>query len=388
MEFSKRLDLFGDEIFSALNQRKVALEAQGRTLFNLSVGTPDFEAPAHVKQALMDAAKNQDNWKYSLRDLPELLDAVCSYYQRRFGVAITPDQVMSVNGSQEGMGHLGLALCDEGDTVLLPDPGYPVFTAGAKLGGATPWYYPLSAEKGFLPDFDAIPDEVADRAKYMVVSLPANPVGSVARPGFYEELVAYGKAHDLLIVHDNAYSDIIFDGNVGRSFFNTPGAEEVGVEFFSLSKSFNVTGARISFLVGRRDVVAALRKLRSQIDFGMFLPIQYAAIAALTGPLDSVKAQCAAYQARRDALCGGLRSIGWNVPDSEGTMFVWAKIPDTYATSQDFCIALLERAGVSVTPGSAFGALGEGYVRFALVRTQEEMSRAFARIAESGVLEG
>ena len=288
MEFSKRLDLFGDEIFSALNQRKVALEAQGRTLFNLSVGTPDFEAPAHVKQALMDAAKNQDNWKYSLRDLPELLDAVCSYYQRRFGVAITPDQVMSVNGSQEGMGHLGLALCDEGDTVLLPDPGYPVFTAGAKLGGATPWYYPLSAEKGFLPDFDAIPDEVADRAKYMVVSLPANPVGSVARPGFYEELVAYGKAHDLLIVHDNAYSDIIFDGNVGRSFFNTPGAEDVGVEFFSLSKSFNVTGARISFLVGRRDVVAALRKLRSQIDFGMFLPIQYAAIAALTGPLDSV----------------------------------------------------------------------------------------------------
>ena len=262
MEFSKRLDLFGDEIFSALNQRKVALEAQGRTLFNLSVGTPDFEAPAHVKQALMDAAKNQDNWKYSLRDLPELLDAVCSYYQRRFGVAITPDQVMSVNGSQEGMGHLGLALCDEGSTVLLPDPGYPVFTAGAKLGGATPWYYPLSAEKGFLPDFDAIPDEVADRAKYMVVSLPANPVGSVARPGFYEELVAYGKAHDLLIVHDNAYSDIIFDGNVGRSFFNTPGAEEVGVEFFSLSKSFNVTGARISFLVGRRDVVAALRKLQ------------------------------------------------------------------------------------------------------------------------------
>ena len=225
MEFSKRLDLFGDEIFSALNQRKVALEAQGRTLFNLSVGTPDFEAPAHVKQALMDAAKNQDNWKYSLRDLPELLDAVCSYYQRRFGVAITPDQVMSVNGSQEGMGHLGLALCDEGSTVLLPDPGYPVFTAGAKLGGATPWYYPLSAEKGFLPDFDAIPDEVADRAKYMVVSLPANPVGSVARPGFYEELVAYGKAHDLLIVHDNAYSDIIFDGNVGRSFFNPPGAE-------------------------------------------------------------------------------------------------------------------------------------------------------------------
>lgn len=386
MEFSKRLDLFGDEIFSALNQRKVALEAQGRTLFNLSVGTPDFEAPAHVKQALMDAAKNQDNWKYSLRDLPELLNAVCSYYQRRFGVAITPDQVMSVNGSQEGMGHLGLALCDEGDTVLLPDPGYPVFTAGAKLGGATPWYYPLSAEKGFLPDFDAIPDEVADRAKYMVVSLPANPVGSVARPGFYEELVAYGKAHDLLIVHDNAYSDIIFDGNVGRSFFNTPGAEDVGVEFFSLSKSFNVTGARISFLVGRRDVVAALRKLRSQIDFGMFLPIQYAAIAALTGPLDSVKAQCAAYQARRDALCGGLRSIGWNVPDSHGSMFVWAPLPAPYTKSMDFCMDLIDKAGVICTPGLSFGPRGEGYVRFALVLPPERIAQAVEAIRVSGLV--
>lgn len=386
MEFSKRLDLFGDEIFSALNQRKVALEAQGRTLFNLSVGTPDFEAPAHVKQALMDAAKNQDNWKYSLRDLPELLDAVCSYYQRRFGVAITPDQVMSVNGSQEGMGHLGLALCDEGSTVLLPDPGYPVFTAGAKLGGATPWYYPLSAEKGFLPDFDAIPDEVADRAKYMVVSLPANPVGSVARPGFYEELVAYGKAHDLLIVHDNAYSDIIFDGNVGRSFFNTPGAEEVGVEFFSLSKSFNVTGARISFLVGRPDVVAACKKLRTQIDFGMFIPVQKAAIAALTGPLEPVKAQCAEYQRRRDALCGGLRSIGWEVPDSHGSMFVWAPLPRGYAGSMEFCMELIEKAGVICTPGSSFGPSGEGYVRFALTLPVEKIEQAVAAVAASGMI--
>ena len=386
MEFSKRLDLFGDEIFSALNQRKVALEAQGRTLFNLSVGTPDFEAPAHVKQALMDAAKNQDNWKYSLRDLPELLDAVCSYYQRRFGVAITPDQVMSVNGSQEGIGHLGLALCDEGDTVLLPDPGYPVFTAGAKLGGATPWYYPLSAEKGFLPDFDAIPDEVADRAKYMVVSLPANPVGSVARPGFYEELVAYGKAHDLLIVHDNAYSDIIFDGNVGRSFFNTPGAEEVGVEFFSLSKSFNVTGARIGFLVGRPDVVAAFSKLRSQIDFGMYLPLQKAAIAALTGPLDEVEHQRLMYQERRDALCDGLEKLGWQRPNAHGSMFVWAKLPGGRTDSMAFCEELMDRAGVIVTPGASFGPHGEGYVRMALVLPPDGLRAAVAAIEAAGIV--
>ena len=260
MEFSKRLDLFGDEIFAALNERKVALEAQGRTIYNLSVGTPDFAPAEHIRKAMMDAAADPQNWKYSLRDLPELLDAVCGYYKRRFGVEITPDQVASCAGSQEGVGHIGMVLCDEGDTVLLPTPCYPVFIAGSLLGGAKPWYYPLTKEHGFLPYVKDIPEDVARKAKYMIVSLPANPVGSVGSPELYAELVAFAKKYDILIIHDNAYSDIIFDGAVGNSFFNTPGAMDVGVEFFSLSKSFNVTGARISFLVGRRDVVAAFKK--------------------------------------------------------------------------------------------------------------------------------
>ena len=293
MEFSKRLDLFGDEIFAALNERKVALEAQGRTIYNLSVGTPDFAPAEHIRKAMMDAAADPQNWKYSLRDLPELLDAVCGYYKRRFHVEITPDQVASCAGSQEGVGHIGMVLCDEGDTVLLPTPCYPVFIAGSLLGGAKPWYYPLTKEHGFLPYVKDIPEDVARKAKYMIVSLPANPVGSVGSPELYAELVAFAKKYDILIIHDNAYSDIIFDGAVGNSFFNTPGAMDVGVEFFSLSKSFNVTGARISFLVGRRDVVAAFKKLRGQIDFGMFLPVQKAAIAALTGPLDMVKRSAA-----------------------------------------------------------------------------------------------
>ena len=194
------------------------------------------------------------------------------------------------------------------------------------------------------------------------------------------------KKYDILIIHDNAYSDIIFDGAVGNSFFNTPGAMDVGVEFFSLSKSFNVTGARISFLVGRRDVVAAFKKLRGQIDFGMFLPVQKAAIAALTGPLDMVKAQCGLYQQRRDALCGGLRSIGWNVPDSHGSMFVWAPIPAKYAKSMDFCLELVEKSGVLCTPGSSFGPLGEGYVRFALTLPPERIAEAVNSIKESGIL--
>ena len=386
MEFSKRMKLFGDEIFAALNDKKVALEAQGRTIYNLSVGTPDFAPAPHIRQALLDAAADPENWKYSLRDIPEMLQAVCSYYKRRFGVDITPDQVASCNGSQEGCGHIGMVLCDEGDTVLLPNPCYPVFIAGAKLAGAVPFYYPLVKEHDFLPYVKGIPEDVARRAKYMIVSLPANPVGSVGTPALYEELVAFAKKYDILLIHDNAYSDIIFDGAEGHSLFNTPGAMDVGVEFFSLSKSFDVTGARISFLVGRPDVVAAFRRLRGQIDFGMFLPIQKAAIAALTGPLDMVRDQCAVYQQRRDALCGGLRSIGWDVPDSHGSMFVWAPIPPKYASSMDFCMDLVEKSGVLCTPGSSFGPAGEGYVRFALTMPAGQIAQAVQAIAESGIL--
>ena len=387
MEFSKRLELFGPEIFAALNDRKVALEAEGRTLYNLSVGTPDFPTPPHIKQALVEAAAKDENWKYSLRDLPELLDAVCGYYVRRFGVeGLARENVMSFAGSQDGIGHLGLALCNDGDTVLLPDPCYPVFMTGARLGGAQPWFYKLTKENRFLPDVSSIPAEVAKQAKFMLVSLPANPVGSVGTPELYQEIVDFCRTNDILLVHDNAYSDIIFDGVKGGSIFNIPGAREVAVEFFSLSKSFNVTGARISFLVGRPDVVAACKKLRTQIDFGMFLPIQYAAIAALTGPLDMVQRQCADYQARRDALCGGLRSIGWDVPDSHGSMFVWAPLPEGRTDSMAFCMELIDKAGVICTPGASFGPSGEGYVRFALTLSVERIAQAVQAIADSGLI--
>ena len=387
MEFSKRLELFGPEIFAALNDRKVALEAEGRTLYNLSVGTPDFPTPPHIKQALVEAAAKDENWKYSLRDLPELLDAVCGYYVRRFGVeGLARENVMSFAGSQDGIGHLGLALCNDGDTVLLPDPCYPVFMTGARLGGAQPWFYKLTKENRFLPDVSSIPAEVAKKAKFMLVSLPANPVGSVGTPELYREIVDFCRTNDIFLVHDNAYSDIIFDGVKGGSIFNIPGAREVAVEFFSLSKSFNVTGARISFLVGRPDVVAACKKLRTQIDFGMFLPIQHAAIAALTGPLDMVQRQCADYQARRDALCGGLRSIGWDVPDSHGSMFVWAPLPEGRTDSMAFCMELIEKAGVICTPGASFGPSGEGYVRFALTLPVERIAQAVQAIADSGLI--
>lgn len=386
MQASQRLDRFGAEVFASLNNKLLALKAQGKTIYNMSVGTPDFKPYDHVVEALTQAAQDPEMWKYALRDLPELKQAVCDYYERRFGVSgITSSMVQSCNGTQEGVGHLGLALLDPGDTILVPDPCYPVFEAGAKIADAKLEYYPLIAEHNYLPYVAGIDPEVADRAKYMIVSLPANPVGSVGTPEVYEEIIAFAREHDLLIVHDNAYSDIVFDGEPGGSFLQYPGALEVGVEFFSLSKSFNVTGARIGFLVGREDVVSAFAKLRSQIDFGMFFPIQKAAIACLNGPRDEVEAQRLKYQERRDALCDGLEGLGWERPNAHGSMFVWAKLPGGRTDSMAFCEELMEKAGVVVTPGASFGPSGEGHVRMALVLPPDQIALAVEAIREAGL---
>lgn len=386
MQASQRLDRFGAEVFASLNNKLLALKAQGKTIYNMSVGTPDFKPYDHVVEALTQAAQDPEMWKYALRDLPELKQAVCDYYERRFGVSgITPSMVQSCNGTQEGVGHLGLALLDPGDTILVPDPCYPVFEAGAKIADAKLEYYPLVAEHNYLPYVAGIDPEVADCAKYMIVSLPANPVGSVGTPEVYEDIIAFAREHDLLIVHDNAYSDIVFDGEPGGSFLQYPGALEVGVEFFSLSKSFNVTGARIGFLVGREDVVSAFAKLRSQIDFGMFFPIQKAAIACLNGPRDEVEAQRLKYQERRDALCDGLEGLGWERPNAHGSMFVWAKLPGGRTDSMAFCEELMEKAGVVVTPGASFGPSGEGHVRMALVLPPDQIALAVEAIREAGL---
>ncbi len=384
MQFSSRLDAFGDEVFASLNAQRRALEARGRDMVDLSVGTPDFEPPAHVVNALVEAAQDPVSWRYALHDEPALLEALCDYYRRRFGVEVTPDMAMLVSGTQEGMGHLALALLDPGDTALVPDPCYPIFAGAVRLAGAEPVYYPMVAEHGFLPHVADIDPEVADAAKYLVISLPANPVGSVGTDEMYEEVIDFAREHDLLVVHDNAYSDIVHDGERGGSFLRFPGAAHVGVEFFSLSKSFNVTGARLSFLVGRPDVVAALRKLRGQIDFGTFVPAQRAAIAALTGPLEPVEEQRQRYRERRDALCDALEQIGWERPNAQGTMFVWAKLPDRYTDSMQFVQDLMNEAGVVVTPGASFGPRGEGYVRFALVLPPDGLRDAVARIGAAG----
>lgn len=382
---AKRLNHFSTGIFADIDEKKEKLIAQGKKIYNLSIGTPDFPPAEHIMKAVIESASRPEDYKYSLRDLPELLDAVVDYYKERFHVTITPDMITGVHGSQEGIGHVCMALCDPGDVILLPNPGYPIFEAGAYLSGAELYQYDLLEENQFLPVLSDIPKEIARRAKVMIVSYPYNPVCKAAPASFYDELIAFAKENDIFIIHDNAYSDIIFDGRKGGSFLEHPGAMETGAEFFSLSKSFNVTGARLSFMIGRKDAVDALKLLRSQIDFGTFIPAQKGAIAALRGPKDGVKKQCQMYQERRDALCGGFRSIGWNVPDSEGTMFVWAPVPEGY-TSRSFTMALMEKAGVLCTPGDAFGSRGEGYVRFALVLPPEGLKEVVQAVKESGIL--
>ena len=385
-QFSNNLDYFNTGIFNILDEKKQELINKGKKVYNLSVGTPDFKPDPHVMEALCEASKDPNNWKYALNDLPQLLEAVINFYKERFNVSLTKDEIMSIYGSQEGLTHISFSLCNKGDVVLVPNPGYPIFEIGPYLSGAELYFYDLKEENNYLPKLNEIPKEVLSKAKMMVVSYPLNPVGAIAPYEFYDELITFAKENNIIIIHDNAYSDIIYDGNIGRSFLSHEGAKDVGVEFYSLSKSYNITGARISFVLGNSEIIKHFKMLRSQIDYGIFLPIQYAAIAALTGPQDSVKLHCIEYERRRNALCSGLRNIGWNVKNSKGSMFVWAKIPNEFNNSYDFCIELMEKSGVICTPGSAFGSLGEGYVRFALVLPVNEIEDLIQSIDNSGIL--
>lgn len=388
MQFLKAGEPAESNIFNQLDERKRALLQSGKDVINLSIGTPDFQPDSHVMEAVSRAALDPGQYKYSLNETRALLDAVQDWYKRRYDVTLADDEIMAVCGSQEGIAHVCFPFAGPNDLILAPDPGYPIFSFGPLMAGATVALYPLKEENNWLLDFADIPEDIADRAKAMVVSYPNNPTTAVADRAFYERLVTFAREHNIIVIHDNAYSDLLLNGEQGLSFLSIPGAKEVGIEFNSLSKTYNLTGMRVSFALGNREVISKFRAFRSQIDYGMFYPIQAGAVAALTGPQDIVARNREGYMARRDALCGGLRSIGWDVPDAQGTMFVWAKIPDRFASSVDFVVELMEKTGVIVVPGSAFGAQGEGYVRFALVVPPERMAEAVRRIDQSGILKG
>lgn len=388
---SKRMEDFAEGIFQVLNEKKQQVEAEGRKVYNFSVGTPDFKPAQHIIDAVCEAASKPENYKYALQDIPELTQAVIGRFKSRYGVDVKASEIMSVYGSQEGIAHVGLSLVDEGDIVLVPDPGYPIFAVGPSLAGAKLATYELYPENDYLPDLDKIAAKYgkgsAAKAKLMIVSYPLNPICKTAPDSFYEKLIPWARENEIVIIHDNAYSDIIYDGRVGRSILSFEGAKEVAVEFYSLSKSYNYTGARMGFMVGNEQIVQTFKKLRSQIDYGTFLPVQYGAVAALNGPDDMIKEQCKIYEGRRNALCDGFTKLGWSFERSQGTMFAWSKIPAAFnGDDVKFVMEMLERTGVLCTPGSSFGELGKGYVRFALVLSEEEIARALDEVEKSGIL--
>ncbi len=383
---AKRMEGFEEGIFQVLDEKKKEIESTGRAVYNFSVGTPDFKPAQHIMDAVAEAACKPENYRYALADLPELTQAVINRYGNRYQVELKPEEIMSVYGSQEGIAHIGLSLLDEGDIVLIPDPGYPIFAIGPSLAGARLETYELKEENDYLPDLELLGKVYGHKAKAMIVSYPLNPICKAAPDSFYKELIVWAEQNEIIIIHDNAYSDIIYDGRVGRSILSFEGAKNVAIEFYSLSKSYNYTGARMSFLVGNETLVKNFKKLRSQIDYGTFLPVQYGAIAALTGPDDMIKEQCKEYERRRNALCDGFTAIGWKFERSQGTMFAWAKIPDGFEDDVDFVMKLLEKTGVLCTPGSSFGKLGKGYVRFALVLPVEKIQEAIELVRTSSIL--
>jgi LL-diaminopimelate aminotransferase len=383
ISFSKKMNNFNVSVLNILNDKKNEYLKSGKPIYNLSIGTPDFKPAKHIMDVLSEEAKYSENYKYAIRDREELLAAAQNWYKRRYNVSLDHSEIMSVYGSQEAISRIFYTLCDNGDIVLAPNPGYPIFSIGPDLCGAKVEYYNLYKENNFMLDFNDIPEEVAKKAKAMVVSYPLNPVCTLATDDFYKNLIEFAKKYNIVVIHDNAYSDIVYDGKIGKSFLSFDGAKEVGVEINSLSKAYNLTGARISFVLGNKEIVEKFKILRSQVDYGIFLPIQKAAIAALNGPQDEVLKNRIEYQARRDALCDGLKNIGFEIERSQGTMFAWSKIPAKYKSSEEFVLDLLDKTGVVGVPGNSFGSLGEGFVRFALVLPVGEIKELVGVIGQN-----
>ena len=388
MEFAKRMDRFGEGVFTMLAQMKHRRLEEGKEIVDLSIGAPNIPPAPHILKVLSEECLVPENYIYAISDQKELLNAVSRWYKNRYSVELDPEtEICSLLGSQEGLAHIALSIVDEGDRVLVPDPCYPIFADGPSLAGASLYYMPQKKENHYVINLSEIPEEVAMEARLMLVSYPNNPTTAVAPDSFYRELITFAKKYNIIGLHDNAYSELVFDGKSCGSFLRFPGAREVGVEFNSLSKTYGLAGARVGFCIGNREVVGRLKTLKSNMDYGLFLPIQKAAAAAVTGDQSCVAVTRAAYEKRRDLLCEGLAEIGWKIDKPEATMFVWAKVPGHFDTALEFVKELFEQTGVLVTPGSAFGPSGEGYVRIALVQDEEAIHRAVKAIKSSKILD-
>jgi LL-diaminopimelate aminotransferase len=383
MRFSQRVQSLPPYLFAAIERKIAERRAAGADVISLGIGDPDLPTPAHIIQALAEGAADPATHQYPTNQGEQSFrDAVAGYYETRFGVALDPaTEVMPLLGAKEGIAHVGIVMLDECDVALATDPGYPVYTTGPLLAGGTTVLLPLEPELGFQPDLEDIEPSVLAKAKMIFVSYPNNPTGAVIEDDFFARLVAFAREHELLVVHDNAYAEITYDGYVAPSFLQTPGAMDVGVEMFSLSKTYNMTGWRSGALVGNKEVVDAFWRLKTNMDSGMFGAVQRASVAALTGSQDCVRDMCAVYKRRRDLLVQALRDVGMQAEAPKGTIYLWIPVPDGY-TSASFTEQLLAQADVVVTPGAAYGPAGEGYVRLSLTVPDDRLHEAVRRIEE------
>ncbi|MCD6169563.1 MAG: aminotransferase class I/II-fold pyridoxal phosphate-dependent enzyme [Candidatus Latescibacteria bacterium] len=384
MTYSKRLDRLPPYLFGMLNELKLRLRQQGEDVIDLAMGNPDSPPAPHIVEKLRQVALDPKAHRYSAsKGIRNLRKAICRHYQRRYGVELDWEtEAIGVIGSKEGLAHLSLALLDEGDTALVPNPTYPIHIYSVVIAGGNVISIPLCQEENFVPQMDQISRKLWPKPKVMILNFPHNPTTAVVDLSFLEQIVEFARQEEILVVHDFAYSDIVFDDYKAPSIMQVKGAKQVAVEFFTMSKAYSMAGWRVGFCVGNSHIIEALAKIKGYYDYGMFTPVQVAAIAALDGPQDCVKETVQRYQRRRDVLVEGLNRIGWPLSKPKATMFVWAPIPDKYRQmgSMKFATKLLEDAKVAVTPGIGFGDRGEGYVRMALVENEHRIRQAIRNI--------
>jgi LL-diaminopimelate aminotransferase len=370
-------------LFVEISRKIAERKAKGEDVVSFGIGDPDMPTPPHIIERLCKEARVTANQRYPESEgLPELRKTIANWYQKRFGVALDPDkEVAPLIGSKEGIAHIALCLLNPGDIALITDPGYPVYTIGTNLAGGQPYYLPISPKNNFLPDLDSIPESVLEKTRVLWLNYPNNPTGAVADLQFFNKAVAFAKKHSICICHDGPYSEVAFDGYTPASFLQAPGAKEVGIEFHSLSKTYNMTGWRIGMAVGNAEAINALKIIKSNIDSGIPQAIQYAAIEALTGPQNCIKEHNDVYQRRRDLIVDTLNKMGLEAKMPKASLYIWAKVPNGY-TSVEFTNDLLDKVGVVVTPGVGYGQNGEGYIRLSLTIADASLLKGLSRMAQ------
>ncbi len=381
MQFAKRIEKLPAYLFAEISKKIAEKRAQGVDVISFAIGDPDLPTPDHILDALAVASRDPANHRYPESEgLPELRQAIARWYERRFGVRVDPDkEVLPLIGSKEGIGHIAFCFIDPGDVALVPDPGYPVYSVGTLLAGGEPYFLPLTEENEFLPDLDSVPDDIARRAKLLWLNYPNNPTGAVAGLDFFEQAVAFARKHGIAVLHDGPYSEVAFDGYRPVSFLQAEGAKDVGVEFHSLSKSYNMTGWRIAMAVGNPEIINALMRLKSNLDSGIPQAIQRMAIEALDGPQDCIPEHNRIYERRRDRLVAALSKLGLRLRPPKASLYLWARVPEGM-TSVQLATRLLDEAGVVVTPGIGYGPSGEGYIRLSLTIPDDRLEEGVRRM--------